>query len=150
MRKLKLQKRASLLVLMVSAAFGLLAFDASANDRSEFDGEFSSVVSSSPDCDAVFAQKSYHGLFQLTGPTRRTLVSNFKNDNNEGFFHSQIFVSLFGYNNDFLYQKTITNDNGIYDVRAEGFVDFRVVYIEFVVKRTDVDCTATATYYGFN
>ena len=121
-----------------------------AYDRADFDGEFSSVISSSPDCDDIFAEVSYHGLFQLTGPTRKTLVSNFRNESGSGFFHSQIFVSLFGYNNDFLYDKTITNANGTYEVKAEGFVDYNVVYIEFEVTRMDVECTAKATYSGFN
>lgn len=150
MKNSSLCKKASLLVLVIGATFGLLAFDASANDRAEFKGEFSSVVSSSGDCDSVFSEAKYDGLFQLTGPTRRTLVSNFKNENKEGFFHNQTFVSLFGYNNDFFYEKTITNGTGTYDVRAEGFVDYRVVYIEFIVRRTDVACSATATYAGFN
>lgn len=150
MMNLILHKRASLLTLIISAAFGLVAFDASSIDRADFEGEFSSVVSSAPDCDNVFAETNYNGLFQLTGPTRRTLVSNFKNQNREGFFHNQTFVSLFGYNNDFLYEKTITDGTGTYEVRAEGFVDYSVVYIEFLVKRTDIACTATATYSGFN
>jgi len=120
------------------------------NDRAEFDGEFSSIISSGIGCDDIFAESNYHGLFMLTGPTRRTLVSNFQNESKSGFFHNQTFVSLFGYNNDFAYEKSIENANGHYEVRAEGFVDYRIVYIEFEVKRIDVECTARATYSGFN
>jgi hypothetical protein len=138
--------------LVVLAIGSLMAMSAPAlaYDRADFDGEFSSVLSSSPDCDDIFAEVSYHGLFQLTGPTRKTLVSNFRNESGAGFFHSQTFVSLFGYNNDFLYDKMITNAKGTYEVRAEGFVDYNVVYIEFEVTRIDVACTAKATYAGFN
>ena len=150
MKNLSFYKKAVLLVFIFGSAFGLATVSASANDRADFEGEFSSVVSSSADCDSIFAEANYYGVFQLTGPTRRTLVSNFKNVNREGFFHNQTFVSLFGYNNDFLYEKTISKDNGTYEIRAEGFVDYSVVYIEFLVKRTDVECTATATYSGFN
>jgi len=140
----------SFLVIIMGIALSTMSPVAISNDRADFNGEFSSVISSSPDCEGIFAETDYHGLFQLTGPTRRTLVSSFKNKSKTGFFHNQIFVSLFGYNNDFLYEKTIENNTGRYEVRAEGFVNYSVVYIEFDVKRVDIECSAQAIYSGFN
>lgn len=150
MKNLSMSNKVSLLILVSGALFSTLPAEVLANDRADFAGEFSSIVTTSSDCDEIFSETDYFGMFQLTGPTRRTLVSNFKNSNRTGFFHNQTFVSLFGYNNDFLYEKSIVSGAGKYEVRAEGFVDYSVVYIEFTVKRTDADCIATATYSGFN
>lgn len=150
MKNLSIIFKASLLMLVTGAWFSVLPVEVLANDRVDFAGEFSSIVTTSSDCDDIFSETDYFGVFQLTGPTRRTLVSNFKHANRTGFFHNQTFVSLFGYNNDFLYEKAIVNSVGKYEVRAEGFVDYSVVYIEFTVKRMDIDCIATATYSGFN
>jgi hypothetical protein len=135
---------AALCTMFASSAFAFGRY------KVEFDGDFTDVVSSGPECDGVFSETEYHTQFHLVGPTRRTLVSNFRNANDAGLFHAQNFVSLFGYNGDFLYEKTVRNGDEIYNVTAEGFVDQNVVYIEFNVEREDVACTATATYAGFN
>ena len=116
----------------------------------EFDGSFTDIVSSDPECDEVFAETSYHSQFHLVGANRRTLVSHFSHAGEAGFLHNQTFVSLFGYNGDFLYEKTVNTGDAVYNVTGEGFVDQNVVYIEMKAEHQDTACITTATYAGFN
>ncbi len=120
------------------------------DNRVDFNITFSEVVTIGEGCDEVFEIKEYAAKYFLVGPTYRTLVNNFQTPSEEGFFHSINFMSNYGYNRDYVFDKDVIGTDGEYHVKAEGFVDYQVTYAEFVVSRKDDACVAKATLSGFN
>lgn len=144
-------------ITQLMLATGLcLSSSAFAAGNIDFDGSFSEARSTGPDCDQVFAEETYHARHAITGPSRRTSVLKFTDveGEGEGFLHGLVLVGLLGGSNDLFYDKTLATDRLNYEVHAEGFVDYNVLYLEFEVSAVDADdqvvCKATATYSAFN
>ncbi len=131
----------------------LVSGSAMAAGNIDFDGSFSEVRSSGPGCEQVFERTAYHARHAVTGPTGRTSVLKFTNDG-DGFLDGLVLVGLLGGSNDLFYDKTLATDGLNYEVHAEGFVDYNVLYLEFEVNGVDADgasvCKATATFSAFN
>ena len=120
------------------------------NYRADFEINFGEIVQDGEGCEGVFEYTEYSSKYFLVGPSHRTLVNNFRTASEEGFFHSVSFFSNFGYNNDYIFEKEIVFEGDTYNVRAEGFVDYKVTYAEFDVTRADESCSAHAVLSGFN
>lgn len=145
------------LVAQLVLATGLLfSGSALAGGNIDFDGSFSEARSSGPDCDHVFGTSAYHARHALAGPSMRTSVLKFTDIEGagDGFLHGLVLVGLLGGSNDLFYDKTLATDRLNYEVHAEGFIDYNVLYLEFEVSAVDADgnavCKATATYSAFN
>ena len=122
--------------------------------RYSFAGTFGEVVSDPhAACTNTFAQEEYQSVHSITGPTGRTVVSHFRNGEG-GFFDQTTFVSNLGFNNDFLYEKTLVRNDIRYTVTLEGILDRAFVVIDAQVVALDAEgnqlCHATATYSGFD
>lgn len=121
----------------------------------EFSGNFRVTKVSSPECDFVFQQETYQTKIFFVGPTHRTIVVHFRNDETPGFLHGISLVGLYGYSGDFKADKTFLSDGRKVRIVSEGIVDYNVIFAEVSVEvfadeaGTEKLCTAIAEYTGF-
>lgn len=141
---------------LFTTIFALFTFvpQSQAQNRAEFDGSWNEIVDDGhPDCQPVFAQSTYHSKHFLIGPTYRTIVTNFSQEA-DGFFSGMNFVSNFGYNNDFLYEKIATKNGIRYQIEIYGIINLSLVLMDAEVKALAADgseiCVTTAKFSGFN
>lgn len=135
-------------------AFLIFAPLGHAQNRAEFDGSWNEIVDDGhPDCQSVFAQSNYHSKHFLVGPNYRTIVTNFSREEG-GFFSGMSFVSNFGYNNDFLYDKVTTKNGVRYKIEIYGIINLSLVLMDAEVSALAEDgtavCTSVAKFSGFN
>jgi len=135
----------SVLILALSESSAALA-----QDRADFEASFGEISINGEGCDEIFAVQNYYAKYFLVGPTGRTLVNNLTSANNEAFFDGMTFVTNYGYDNDYIFEKTFEKSGDTYELRAEGFVTVNVSYGEYLVSKNDGECTAYAVLSGFN
>lgn len=141
-------------LLLMTYIILLFATPGQAQNRAEFDGSWNEIVDDGhPDCLPVFAQSTYHSKHFLVGPTYRTIVTNFSHEV-DGFFSGMNFVSNFGYNNDFLYNKTTTVNGIKYHIEIYGIINTSLVLMDAEVSAFDAEgieiCMTVAKFSGFN
>ena len=122
---------------------------AGAEPYAEFEGRFEQVRTDRG-CESVFDQLSYQIKFFLVGPNYRTIVMNLSREERDGFFQGINFVSNFGYDNDYVFEKTLASTEGDYKVKISGFVTKDVTLSSFEVDHVESGCKATAELSGFS
>ena len=121
-----------------------------------FSGEFSEVRSDSELCRSLFEPKEYNGIHRRLNTPGRQSVWSFRRDDDQGFFHGAVMVSLYGPNGDVYFEDDLieseTGDR--VEFVAEGFIAPNVVVLDFMLKRylgeSDTErCQASATFSAF-
>lgn len=108
-----------------------------------------SQVSTTPGCEGVFAKKAYDLKLFILGQSGRTLVLHHQDPWEQGFLHRVNLVANYGYENDFMTEKTVVFEGFPYHVKAAGFFTDEVFFATYEVEDEAATCSARAELTGF-
>jgi hypothetical protein len=146
-------------MLTMTLALLMLALGTHAFGQTRYHADFSSITSTSAECEDVFSRLDYEvSMHFLNNPRAAVMHFEKSTDEREGFFKEMTLVGRRGYDEIVFKKEWKPTATEHYVIHANGVAEQQFILFWFTVDRIhpstndgsdpDVICTAKADFYG--